>query len=336
MCRVFHENKKLNLELESVFSKIASLRSMHGDMSVKHCDNCKMIMLNYVDMWLLHSHVACLFNSARLELRELKARSILLGACPSYFLLKSDLEAAAVEIKDLKYRLDHAFRYTVLTPLCEMCGSLKGKLFHAIKENTELKQEVAYLTVRLEKTVLNEKMIKEDLSRVKESATKSTNKLGVGFERCEKNGEKSAPKFFSSSNYHKEDEALKPTKIHYPFNPKSSFNPKKEVRKETSKPREESFVCMFCSRAGHLYEFCFRCKRIEKRRFDYTRNSYRDEFSDLPPRSFSRALPHTSSRALSRFSHGFLKFISLTPALSHRPLLVLYRCRIEAWRTSGS
>jgi hypothetical protein len=32
-----------------------------------------------------------------------------------------------------------------------MCGSLKGKFFHATKENTELKQEVAYLTARLER-----------------------------------------------------------------------------------------------------------------------------------------------------------------------------------------
>jgi hypothetical protein len=54
-------------------------------------------------------------------------------------------------------------------------------------------------------------MIEEDLSRVEESATKSTYKLGVGFERCEKKGEKNAPKFIPSSNYHKEEEALKPT-----------------------------------------------------------------------------------------------------------------------------
>jgi cell division protein FtsL len=32
------------------------------------------------------------------------------------------------------------------------CVSLKGKIFHATKENTELQQEVAYLTARLEKT----------------------------------------------------------------------------------------------------------------------------------------------------------------------------------------
>jgi regulator of replication initiation timing len=60
-----------------------------------------------------------------------------------------------------------------------MRGSLKGKLFHATKENTELKQEVAYLTSRLEKTKLSEKMIEDDLSRIEKSAIKSTYKLGV-------------------------------------------------------------------------------------------------------------------------------------------------------------
>jgi hypothetical protein len=99
-----------------------------------------------------------------LELRELKARSTLLGAYTSCPLLRSDLESGAVEIKDLKHRLDHASHYTVLTPLCIVYGSLKGKLFHATRENTELKQEVAYLTVHLEKTILSEKMIEEDLS----------------------------------------------------------------------------------------------------------------------------------------------------------------------------
>jgi hypothetical protein len=63
-------------------------------------------------------------------------------------------------------------------------------------------------------------------------------------------------------------------------------------------------VCMFCGHAGHLDEFCFRHKRIEKRHFEYARNSYRDEFSDFLPCSYSRASPLTSSHALSHFSHG--------------------------------
>jgi hypothetical protein len=54
-----------------------------------------------------------------------------------------------------------------LLPPCEACVSLKGKLFHATKDNTELQQEVAYLTARLVKTILSDKMIEEDLSRLR-------------------------------------------------------------------------------------------------------------------------------------------------------------------------
>jgi hypothetical protein len=176
------------------------------------------------------------------------------------------------------------------------------------------------LTARLEKTVLSEKMIEEDLSRVEESATKSTNSLGVGFERCEDKGVKNAPIFIPSSTYHKEEATIKFTKAHYPSNPKPSFNSKTEARKETPKPREEAFICMFCGRANHLDEFCFRRKRIERRRVEYARDSYHDEFFDVPPqsysripprsysrassRTFSRALPRTSSGALPHFAHG--------------------------------
>jgi hypothetical protein len=56
------------------------------------------------------------------------------------------------------------------------------------------------LTARLEKTTLSEKMIEEDLSRDEECATKSTYRLGVGFERCQKKCEKSTPKFVPSSS----------------------------------------------------------------------------------------------------------------------------------------
>jgi hypothetical protein len=138
LCKIFRENNRLNLELESSFSEIASLQSAHDDMSAKSCDKCTMIMVNYVDLCLIHSHVAGLLDSARLELRELKARSTLLGAWTSCPMLRSDLEAAAVEIKDLKHKFYHSSRYTVLSPPCEACVSLKGKLIHVTKENIEL------------------------------------------------------------------------------------------------------------------------------------------------------------------------------------------------------
>jgi hypothetical protein len=53
---------------------------------------------------------------------------------------------------------------------------------------------------------------------------------------------------------------------------------------------------MFCGHAGHLDEFCFHRKRIEKRRLDYARNSYRNEFIDF--------LPRTPSCVVSHFFHG--------------------------------
>jgi hypothetical protein len=76
--------------------------------------------------------------------------------------------------------------------------------------------------------------------------------------------------------------------------------------------REEAFVCMFYGCADHLDKFCFWRKRIEKRRFEYDKNSYCDEFVDFPPRSYScvpprsdsRASSRTSSCALPQFPHG--------------------------------
>jgi hypothetical protein len=59
-------------------------------------------MINYADLWLMHTQVASQLKGATLKHREVKANSLLLGACTSCSLLRSDLEAAVVEIKDLK------------------------------------------------------------------------------------------------------------------------------------------------------------------------------------------------------------------------------------------
>jgi hypothetical protein len=54
LCKIFCENKKLNLKLKSGFLKLFLF------------DNCTMIMVNYEDLWLLHSRVASLLDGARL------------------------------------------------------------------------------------------------------------------------------------------------------------------------------------------------------------------------------------------------------------------------------
>jgi hypothetical protein len=61
-------------------------------------------------------------------------------------------------------------------------------------------------------------MIEEDLSQVEESATKSTYRLSVVFERCEKKGEKGAPMFVPSCSYHKEEKhSNQPKPITHPI-----------------------------------------------------------------------------------------------------------------------
>jgi hypothetical protein len=143
LCNIFRENKKLNLEFESASSEIATLRSVHDDMSAKTCDNCNMIMVNYANLWLIHSHVVRLLDGARLKLRHLRAHSALLGACTTCPLLRYDLKVLTVEIKDPKHKLNHSSRYTILPPPCEVCASLKGKLFNATKKTSSFSRRLS-------------------------------------------------------------------------------------------------------------------------------------------------------------------------------------------------
>jgi hypothetical protein len=47
----------------------------------------------------MHTQVVSQLKGAKLKLKEFKARSLLLVACTSYPMLKSDLEASSIEIK---------------------------------------------------------------------------------------------------------------------------------------------------------------------------------------------------------------------------------------------
>jgi hypothetical protein len=121
----FCENKDLNLKLENSFAEIASLLLMHDDMSAKPCENCNMIMVNYADLWIVHIQVASQLKGAKLELKKLKAHSLLLGACTSCPMLKSNLETCSIEIKELKQRLDHSSHYKVFHPFVGFVALLR-------------------------------------------------------------------------------------------------------------------------------------------------------------------------------------------------------------------
>jgi hypothetical protein len=125
---VFCENKNLNLKLENSFAEIASLQSLYNNMSAQPCENCNMIMVNYADLLILHTRVASQVMGAKLELKELKARSLLLGACLECPKLKLELDARSLKVKDLETKLLEKPRVSVTSPPCEVCGSLNDKL----------------------------------------------------------------------------------------------------------------------------------------------------------------------------------------------------------------
>jgi hypothetical protein len=139
LCCIFHENKNLNLMLENPFTKIASLQLMHNDMSALPCENYNMIMVNYVDLWIVHTQVASQLKGAMLELKVLKAHSLLLGTCLECPKLKLELDARSLKVKELETKLLEKPHVSVTSPPCEVCGTLMGKLFHATKGNSELK-----------------------------------------------------------------------------------------------------------------------------------------------------------------------------------------------------
>jgi hypothetical protein len=119
----------LNFELENSFAEIASLKSMHDNISVKPCENYNIIMVNDANLWIVHTQVISQLKSAKLELKELKARSLLLGACTSCPILKSDLEACSIEIKELKQRLDHSSHYKIFHPLVRFVVLLRVSFY---------------------------------------------------------------------------------------------------------------------------------------------------------------------------------------------------------------
>jgi hypothetical protein len=137
----------------------------------------------------VHAQVASQLESTICSLDELKARPSLLGVCLECPKLKLELDVHSLNFKNVEKKLLEKSHILVNSSPCELCVSLRGKLVHATNENTILVQDVAYLTLWIERTKLSEKTIEEDLSRVDECVTRSIHKLGLGYERFEDKGE---------------------------------------------------------------------------------------------------------------------------------------------------
>jgi hypothetical protein len=132
----------------------------------------------------VHAQVASQLESTICSLDELKARPSLLGVCLECPKLKLELDVHSLNFKNVEKKLLEKSHISV-----KLCVSLRGKLVHATNENTILMQDVAYLTLWIERTKLSDKTIEEDLSQVDECVTRSIHKLGLGYERFEDKGE---------------------------------------------------------------------------------------------------------------------------------------------------
>jgi hypothetical protein len=117
LCRVFRKNKNLNLKLENSFAGIASLQLIHNDMSAQPCENCNMIMMNYAQLWIVHTQVVSQLKGVKLELKELKARSLLLGACLECPKLKLEFYTHSLKVKELETKLLEKPHFQSLHPL---------------------------------------------------------------------------------------------------------------------------------------------------------------------------------------------------------------------------
>jgi hypothetical protein len=90
-----------------------------------------MIMVNYSDLWIVYTQVASQLKGVKLELKELKARSMLLGACLKCLMLKLELDARSLKIKELETKLLDKSRVSVTSPPCEACGTLMYCCYYA-------------------------------------------------------------------------------------------------------------------------------------------------------------------------------------------------------------
>jgi hypothetical protein len=98
------------------------------------------------------------------------------------------------------------------------------------------------------------------------------------------------------------------------------------MKKNTPNPSEEVYICMFYDHVGHLGEFCFQCKRMEKRHVDYTRNSYHDEFIDFPSHFSSRASSHGPNHC--SYDFGSQVVLCLDALVSTHALIIVFIPRV--------
>jgi hypothetical protein len=108
---------------------------MHDDMSAKPCENCNMIMVNYDDLWIVHTQVTSQLKGTKLKLKELNARSLLLGACTSCLMLNLTWKFVLLRVKNLSTKL--IIHLTIVFSLLHVkCVALSRVSFSILPKRT--------------------------------------------------------------------------------------------------------------------------------------------------------------------------------------------------------
>jgi glutaredoxin-related protein len=132
------ENNYFKAKLDGSHIDVSSLKSLHNDMNDKDCDFCLVVMEDLSKVRNVHAQVASQLESTICELDELNASPSLLGACLECPKLKFELDAHSFNVKKAETELLEKSHVSVTSSPYEVYVSLKGKLVHAINENTML------------------------------------------------------------------------------------------------------------------------------------------------------------------------------------------------------
>ena len=250
------------------------------------CEECSIHMVSISELQSKHAVLVDKFDCAKIELEELRSRSVLLGACATCPILQTELNVAKCHIVQLE-------KHTCpVLPECLTCPTFVAEISILKKDNAALEEENTHLRTILGWCSVREPQIGMTIAQIKRGEH-----FGVGYDLKRTFGKKNAggenngptpseksppvssegfvveppksvpkkqvwrvkPKHFKSLN-----NTWPPTCEHLD-NLKPDFSGSTSKAKVVVAPTQNIYHCDFCDRDGHLAEFCFRRKHAERR-----------------------------------------------------------------------
>ncbi|WVZ63710.1 hypothetical protein U9M48_013319 [Paspalum notatum var. saurae] len=168
-------------------------------------------------------------------------------------MLKGKFEGQLMELEELRAipALLDCDTYAAQTVVLE---DLREEVLSLQNDNSRLREVLSWVYVRQPQL----EMIIESTKRV----GGDTSGFGFGFGECSTSGEKSAPIKIKTAPTQPELKPKGKKPVQQPEPPKATLP--KTKSQPNPVPRRPVYHCEFCQRNGHLEEFCFRRKRVER------------------------------------------------------------------------